>query len=144
MWPVFARANSPYNLLWAVILCVAIIGYANVLSAQVQDPLRQGSRWKGEILQGNQTFPTTIYISNRSGERIKGEIDFTTSSGLSKLTFQGNIIDRNTVAWITDKKEGNVTYPGLYVGKISGNQISGIWQVPSAGQYDRFTVTLAE
>jgi hypothetical protein len=87
-------------------------------------------------------FPTTIYILYRNGNRIKGEIDFNIPSGLGKLTFQGNVIDNNMVVWITDKKEGNVTYPGFYFGKISGNQITGTWQVPSASQYDRFSVTL--
>ena len=63
---------------------------------------------------------------------------------LCQLTFQGNVVDGRTVVWITDKKAGNVTFPGLYIGKVEGKTISGTWQVPSANQYDRFSVKLAE
>lgn len=45
---------------------------------------------------------------------------------LNKLIFQGNIIDGSAIVWITDKIEGNVTYLGLYIGKFSGNNMSGI------------------
>ncbi len=124
-------------------LCIGFLLIAVPATAQqAQDLIRAGSRWQGEILQGNQRFPTTILVTERTGERIRGEVHFSVGSRLNKLTFQGNVIDNSTVIWITDKKEGNVTYPGLYLGKVNGNQISGIWQVPSAGQYDRFVVTL--
>jgi hypothetical protein len=146
MLPVLKRTNCPHNWLRSLLLFLAVIGIvvsASRAKAQADDPFRLGSHWKGQILQGSQSFPTTIYISDRTGDRIKGEIDFLTSE-LNKLTFQGNIVGHNTVVWITDKKEGNVTYPGLYFGTISGNQLSGTWQVPSANQYDRFTVSLVE
>jgi hypothetical protein len=139
-----AASNFSCKFLSALFLFAAVISSANELSAQEQKSIQQGSRWVGQIFQGNQSFPTTIYISDRNGNRMKGEIDFNTPSGRSKLTFQGNIIDNNMVVWITDKKEGNVTYPGLYFGKISGNKITGTWQVPSAGQYDRFSVMLIQ
>jgi hypothetical protein len=109
-----------------------------------KDPLRADTVWKGEIRQGTETFPTTIFIQQRDKDRIRGEIHFKTESGLNKLTFQGNVVEGRTVAWITDKKEGNVTYPGLYTGTIKGKTLSGNWQVPSAGQYDTFAVKLAE
>lgn len=106
--------------------------------------LQPDTVWKGEIDQGNGSFPTTIYIQHREKDRIKGEIDFQTTNGLNKLAFQGNVIGGDTVVWITDKLAGNVTYPGLYIGKIDGNRISGTWQVPSVGQYDQFSVSLVQ
>ena len=48
------------------------------------------------------------------------------------------------IAWITDKKKGPVTYPGLYVGRIDGDRIAGTWQVPSARQHDEFSLTRGE
>jgi hypothetical protein len=108
------------------------------------DPLQMNSVWSGEIHQGTAVFRTTIYILGRDKDRVRGEIHFQTTGGLNKLTFQGNIVDGHTVAWITDKKEGAVTFPGLYVGTLKENSVSGIWQVPSAGQYDTFAVTLKE
>jgi hypothetical protein len=100
--------------------------------------------WKGEIRQDGEVFPATVYINDRDKGRIKGEVHFESNGELHKLTFQGNVVDRQTVVWITDKKEGNVTSPGLYIGKVEGKTISGVWQVPSANQYDRFSVKLAE
>jgi hypothetical protein len=107
-----------------------------------KDPVQPKTVWKGEIHQEGEVFPTTIYVNDRDKDRIKGEIHFKTQGGLCQLTFQGNVIDGRTVAWITDKKEGEVTFPGLYIGKIDGSSITGVWQVPSAQQYDRFSVKL--
>lgn len=100
--------------------------------------------WKGEIRQGTEVFPTTIYINERNKDRIRGEVHFTSDDQLNKLTFHGNVIEGGKVAWITDKKEGSVTFPGLYIGTIKGKTLSGVWQVPSADQYDIFSVKLAE
>jgi hypothetical protein len=102
--------------------------------------------WKGEIQihQGGVVLPTTISFEERDGDRIKGEIRWTSLGKSSALSFQGNIVDGSRVVWITDKKEGDVTYPGLYIGKIEGDSISGTWQVPSAGQYGRFQVKLTK
>ena len=109
-----------------------------------KDPLAANTVWKGEIRQGTEVFPTTIYIKERDKDRIRGEIHFKTDRGVNKLTFQGNVVEGRTVAWITDKKEGTVTFPGLYIGTLKGKSLSGVWQVPSAGQYDTFSVKLAE
>jgi hypothetical protein len=110
-----------------------------------KDPVQPKTVWKGEIRQEGEDFPATIYINGRDNERIKGEVHFQDWHGDEcKLTFHGNVVDRQTVVWITDKKEGNGTFPGLYIGKVKGDTISGTWQVPSAKQYDRFSVKLAE
>ena len=110
-----------------------------------KDPVQAKTVWKGEIRQDDEVFPATVYINERDKERIQGEVHFESRGGeLCKLTFRGNVVDRQTVVWITDKKEGNVTFPGLYIGKVEGKTISGTWQVPSAEQYDRFSVKLAE
>jgi hypothetical protein len=109
-----------------------------------KNPLQANTVWKGEIRQRTKVFPTTIYINERNNEHIRGEIHFKTERGLYKLTFQGNVVEGRTVAWITDKKEGLVTFPGLYIGTIKGKSIAGVWQVPSAGQYDTFSVKLVE
>ena len=113
-------------------------------AADEKDLVQPKTVWKGEIRQDGDVFPATIYINERDKERIKGEVHFKADGELFKLTFQGNVVGRDTVVWITDKKEGNVTFPGLYIGKVQGKTISGSWQVPSAMQYDRFSVTLAE
>jgi hypothetical protein len=109
-----------------------------------KDALKAKSVWKGKIRQGADVFPATIYVNEREKDRIRGEVHFASGGKLPKLIFQGNVIEGGKVAWITDKKEGNVTFPGLYIGTIKGNTLSGIWQVPSAGQYDTFSVKLAE
>lgn len=126
-------------------LSVALVGTACLptsLAAQdASDALQAQTIWKGEIRQGSQSFPTTIYVVSRTNDRVRGEIDFTVpGGGLDKLSFQGNVIEGRIVTWITDKIAGNVTYPGLYFGVISNNSINGTWQVPSAGQYDSFSV----
>jgi hypothetical protein len=127
----------------AVCLTGAVGGVAR--GADEKDPLRADTVWKGEIHQGTEVLTTTIYIKERDKDRIRGEIHFKSPRGnLAKLTFQGNVVDGRTVAWITDKKEGNVTYPGLYIGTIKEKTLSGVWQVPSDGQYDTFSVELAE
>ena len=133
----------------ASVLCLAALLVAGISGNTAgaddeKDALQANTVWKGEIRQGGDTFPATIQITERNKDRIRGEIHFKTDSGLNKLTFQGNVIDGGTVAWITDKKEGNVTHPGLYTGKVKGKTLSGNWQVPSAGQYDTFSVKLAE
>jgi len=113
-------------------------------AADDKDPVQPKTVWKGEIRQDNEVFPTTIYFNSRVKDRIKGEVHFKRDGDLQKLTFEGNVVDGRTVVWITDKKEGDVTFPGLYIGKVKGKTISGTWQVPSAKQYDRFAVKLAE
>ena len=113
-------------------------------AAEKNDPLPINSVWKGTINQGPTAFPATIYIKERDKDRVRGEIHFQVGGATNKLTFQGNVIDGRAVAWITDKKEGAVTFPGLYTGTLRENSLSGIWQVPSAGQYDTFTVKLAQ
>lgn len=125
-----------------LLLAIALACRADIVSAQQADALQQGTIWQGSIHQGADAFPTTISITGRTGERITGEIQFSVGDGAANvLTFQGNVVDAGTVTWITDRKAGNVTYPGLYIGKVAGNRISGVWQVPSAGQYDRFDVS---
>jgi hypothetical protein len=109
-----------------------------------KDLIRAGSAWKGEIRQGESAFPATFYFTERNKERIRGEIHFQTPEEWCQLTFQGNIIDGQQVAWITNRKAGNVTSPGLYIGKLDGKSIVGVWQVPSAGQYDSFSVKLSD
>ncbi len=128
------------------ILCaVGVICFTILITpAQKKDYLNAKTVWNGQIQQDDETFSAKIFIHQRDGDRIKGEIHFRTQSGLNKLTFQGNILENNTVVWITDKKEGNATFPGLYIGKIEGKIISGTWQVPSANQYDKFSVKLVE
>jgi hypothetical protein len=113
-------------------------------AADDKDPVQPMTVWKGAIRQDNEVFPTTIYFNSRVKDRIKGEVHFKSGGDLHKLTFDGNVVDGRTVVWITDRKEGDVTFPGLYIGKVKGKTISGTWQVPSAKQYDRFTVKLAE
>jgi hypothetical protein len=132
-----------------VLPLLAIMGLARISAREEpagngKDSFQAQTVWKGEIRQDGQIFPTMIYVTSRNGARVRGEIHFRTSSGLCKLTFQGNVVDGRRVVWITDKKSGNVTYPGLYLGKIEGNRITGVWQVPSADQYDSFSVSLSQ
>jgi hypothetical protein len=127
-----------------LLLAIALACRADIVSAQQADTLQQGTIWQGSIHQGEDVFPATISIMGRTGDRITGEIQFSVGDSAARvLTFQGNVVDAGTVTWITDRKAGNVTYPGLYIGKIAGNRITGVWQVPSAGQYDRFEVSRA-
>jgi hypothetical protein len=131
-------------LVAALIACFILCGGLCASSqAQGSDTLQAKSVWKGVILQDDQAFATTIYVETRNGERLTGEIDFVAQDVVKKLTFEGSVADHDIVAWITDKKEGEVTFPGLYIGKISGDQLSGTWQVPSAKQFGRFSVQRA-
>src|SRR5262245_38166826 len=130
----------------AVLLAITAIFLVDVAArgGDAKDPLQAKSVWRGEIRQDAEVFPTIIFIHQRDKDRIKGEIQFTSDGELHKLTFEGNVLEGGKVAWITDKKEGSVTFPGLYIGTIKGKTLSGVWQVPSAGQYDTFSVKLAD
>jgi hypothetical protein len=132
------------TLVMAAALGAVLLTQYGAWAGDNKDPVQPRTVWKGEIRQDTEVFPTTIYINSRDRDRITGEVHFEVGGALNKLTFEGNVVDRRTVVWITDKQEGNVTYPGLYIGKVEGKTISGTWQVPSANQYDRFTVKLAE
>lgn len=59
------------------------------------------------------------------------------------LTFEGMIVG-DQVSWITDKKRGDVTFPGLYVGTLKEDSLTGIWRVPSFGQRDKFELKRME
>ena len=130
----------------ALSIClVAMLGvlfYPGRATAQQVDPLQQATVWRGSIYQGNAAYPATITILTRSADRITGEIQLVLGDGAQNiLVFQGNVIGADTVVWITDRKTGNVTSPGLYFGHIVGDRLTGVWQVPSVGQYDRFEVS---
>ena len=128
-----------------LLVAMTMVGWlAGTSRAGGEDPVQPDTVWKGEIYQGNNSFAATVHVQQRESDRIKGEIDFATNGGLNKLAFQGNIVGGDVVVWITDKIAGNVTYPGLYIGKIEGDKISGTWQVPSAGQYDQFSLSLVQ
>jgi hypothetical protein len=118
--------------------CLLMVTYT--AAPQAAGAVQSNTVWKGEITQETQTFPAVISIDERSGDLIKGKVDFMTSQGVGKLVFEGTVVDGSIVVWMTDKLEGNVTYPGLYIGKLDANRISGTWSVPSAKQYGRFSV----
>jgi hypothetical protein len=137
--------RSMKSIILGIVLCIPLTTiFERSISAQqgVSDLIQPNTVWKGQIEHGAEIFPTAIFIQQRNRDRVTGEIHFGWGQRLNKLTFQGNIVDGNIIVWITNKKEGNVTFPGLYIGKINGNRISGSWQVPSANQYDRFSVVL--
>jgi hypothetical protein len=129
-----------------VLFATAFLGRSpfGVAREEPTDLIKPRSAWKGQIRQGDSTFPATVHFSEREKDRVRGEVHFQGSDGWCQLTFQGNVIEGQHVAWITNRKAGNVTYPGLYIGKIEGKSITGVWQVPSAGQYDTFSVKLAD
>ena len=117
-----------------LLVAVTMVGWlAGTSRAGGEDPVQPDTVWKGEIYQGNNSFAATLHIQQREGDRIRGELDFVTNGGLNKLAFQGNIVDGDVVVWITDKIAGNVTYPGLYIGKIEGDKISGLGKSPVPG-----------
>src|ERR1044072_242653 len=62
------------------------------------DPIQPKTIWTGEIRQEGEVFSATIYITERGRERIKGEVHFQAADELCKLTFQGNVVDRQTVS----------------------------------------------
>jgi hypothetical protein len=116
-------------------------------AAETADPFAKDSVWTGTIAQGAERFPATITIKAADMGRVAGEIRFTIGAAEAKLSFQGalrNVKGQKIVVWITDKKAGEVTYPGLYVASLSGKTLAGTWEVPSAGQFDTFSVTLQE
>jgi hypothetical protein len=106
------------------------------------DPVQPNTVWEGIIKQDDQDYPTTIYIKERLRNNIKGEIHFIGQMGVGQLSFEGTVTDGRTVSWITDRIRGNVTFPGLYTGKVENNMITGEWRVPRWNQYDRFSVKL--
>ncbi len=55
------------------------------------------SVWKGYIWQDNESFATTVLMWERGGELLEGEIRFTMPWGFGELTFEGRIVDRNTI-----------------------------------------------
>jgi hypothetical protein len=140
---IFCRFINPILLPLFVLSLATVDIQISLANQENSDLIQSRTIWKGKIQQGAEIFPATIFIQARNGDRLKGEIHFGAMSNPNKLTFQGNVIDSKTVVWITDKKEGNVTFPGLYIGKINGSSIKGVWQVPSANQYDLFSVKLA-
>jgi hypothetical protein len=137
------RRKAMNETIRALMLAACLTGIVTRAQAgDKKDPLLANTVWTGEIRQGTDAFPTTIYIQARDKDRVRGEIHFKIDGALNKLTFQGNVIGGHSFAWITDKKEGSVTYPGLYTGTINKDALSGTWQVPSAGQYDTFAVKM--
>jgi len=50
-----------------------------------------------------------------------------------RLPREGKLIIPETFKLFPD-----ISYPGLYLGKLTGRELTGTWQVPSANQYDRF------
>lgn len=134
----FARAVG------AVFVLVALSFGA---AAESADPFAKESVWTGSIRQGSESFPATITLKVDDMARVTGEVRFTIDAAEAKLSLQGvlrNVKGQKMVVWITDKKAGDVTYPGLYVASLNGKTLAGTWQVPSAGQFDTFSVTLKE
>jgi len=128
----------------AVLVLVALSFGA---AAESADPFAKESVWTGSIRQGSESFPATITLKVDDMARVTGEIRFTIDATEAKLSLQGvlrNVNGQKMVVWITDKKAGDVTYPGLYVASLNGKTLGGTWQVPSAGQFDTFSVTLKE
>lgn len=126
-----------------LLLSLGFTAYA-VQTATWKDAFVPKTEWEGEIRQGDSSFPATIYVQTRMNDRIRGEIHFKVGDTVSKLYFSGSVIDGNRIAWITAKKEGDVTVPGLYIGALKGKTLNGTWEVPSVGQYDTFTATLKQ
>jgi hypothetical protein len=133
--------NNLTRSLAAAVLITAIwfVRSGHAISAE-QDAIEAGSKWSGEIKQDQQTFTAAVLFTVRNSDRVAGEVEFKTSSGVGRLSLHGNVLESNTVVWMTNRIDGNVTYPGLYIGKLDGDVIRGTWQVPSAAQYGRFTL----
>ncbi len=122
---------------------LALVPATAVRAGGEKDPLQVNTVWRGEIRQDNDSWPTVMIVRSRDGQKITGEVHFSASSGLCKLSFIGTV-DGNIIAWMTDRIDGNVTYPGIYLARIHGTGIAGTWHVPSARQFGRFTLKQAE
>lgn len=137
-----ARSNPVLSLLVA-----AALPLAAPAQGEEANPFLRATVWTGSIAQGSDRFPATFRIAPIEDARLKGEIVFSIDGTEMKLSFQGALRKaggQRIVAFITDKVSGDVTYPGLYVGSVQGNVLAGTWEVPSAGQFDTFAVTLVK
>src|SRR5262249_25480200 len=108
------------------------------------DPVQPDTVWVGTIQQGGRALHTTIRITGRIKSNITGHIHFKGRAGAGRLSFEGTVTDGRIISWITDRLEGEVTFPGLYIGRIENDTIEGEWRVPSWKQYDRFSVKLVK
>jgi hypothetical protein len=130
-----------------VIAMVSLVLGLSVSSASEpknRDRLSAGSVWKGVCFQGDRVFGIQVKITKRTANDLWGEIDLDFRDGCAgKLTFEG-MVEGDRVSWITDKKAGDVTFPGLYVGTLEGKSLSGVWRVPTFRQRDKFVLKLEE
>ena len=71
------------------------------------------------------------------GGAIITEVTFSLH-GLGLFTFEGVVVGRH-LAFVTDRRRGSVSFPGLYIGQIEKQTIHGWWQVPSCSQEGEFS-----
>jgi hypothetical protein len=105
-----------------------------------EDAFRANSIWKGMIRQDDRLFMATLVVISRDLNKVSGRLEWTVdeSGEARRLSFAGKILEGTYLAFITDKLEGRVTFPGLYFGKLEGRTFSGTWQVPGWAQFDAF------
>lgn len=83
--------------------CIASPAPRGVTASNIEDPVRAETIWRGEVRQGTNIIPATLYFTERDDDRIKGELHIEIRGQINKFTLQGNIVDQRTVVWITDK-----------------------------------------
>jgi uncharacterized protein (TIGR02996 family) len=104
------------------------------------DPLQAATTWKGQVEQNSRIFPTRMQVRRREGNFITGEMRCQFESGAGEWTYEGVVMGPH-VAYVTDRKSGSVTYPGLYLGRLDGVKFTGRWRVPSFSQEGDFRLT---
>jgi hypothetical protein len=100
-------------------------------SHSANDLIQTHAVWQCWVEQDQRVFPGTLTILERRGADFRGEmkLDFG-NHRWGQYTFHGEMNDGH-MAFLTDRKAGAVTFPGLYVGKVKGRSIIGTWRVPT-------------
>jgi uncharacterized protein (TIGR02996 family) len=98
-----------------------------------------GTSWRGEVEQDGRIFPTLMRVFRRRGNVIEGDMRCKFDvDRFGRFSYDGVVIGPY-VAFVTDRKSGTVSYPGLYIGRIEEETIKGWWQVPCYFQKGEFS-----
>jgi uncharacterized protein (TIGR02996 family) len=99
-----------------------------------RDPLAVGTTWEGALVQRPHSFPTTLWLRKRDGNRFEGKMkeDFSPKYGFAlagTFHFHGVVIGAH-VAFVTWRMQGAAAGPGLYQFRLSRRKRwTGTWAI---------------
>jgi uncharacterized protein (TIGR02996 family) len=120
------------------------------LTAAADDGFEAGAVWQGQLRQRKfrlltARIRTTWTVLQRQGNVFTGEMAqrqqlLVTVEG--KFSFAGAVLCGRLLAFVTDRLEGPVMTPGLYLARREGDALEGTWRVPLYRDQGTFRLTL--